>query len=45
LNQQTPIVDIRNLDYSVSGRAIFSGLDMDFPSRPDHCRHGAERHR
>jgi phospholipid/cholesterol/gamma-HCH transport system ATP-binding protein len=31
LNQQTPIVDIRNLDYSVSGRAIFSGLDMDFP--------------
>jgi phospholipid/cholesterol/gamma-HCH transport system ATP-binding protein len=32
LNQQTPIVDIRNLDYSVSGRAIFSGLDMDFPS-------------
>jgi phospholipid/cholesterol/gamma-HCH transport system ATP-binding protein len=31
LNQKTPIVDIRNLDYSVSGRAIFSGLDMDFP--------------
>jgi phospholipid/cholesterol/gamma-HCH transport system ATP-binding protein len=31
LNQPTPIVEIRNLDYSVSGRVIFSGLDMDFP--------------
>jgi phospholipid/cholesterol/gamma-HCH transport system ATP-binding protein len=31
LNQQNPIVEIRNLDYSVSGRSIFSGLDMDFP--------------
>jgi phospholipid/cholesterol/gamma-HCH transport system ATP-binding protein len=28
LNQSAPIVDIRNLDYAVSGRPIFAGLDM-----------------
>jgi phospholipid/cholesterol/gamma-HCH transport system ATP-binding protein len=29
LNQTAPIVDIRNLRYAISGRAIFHGLDMD----------------
>ncbi len=29
LNQTTPIVEIRNLDYAVSSRAVFAGLDMD----------------
>ena len=31
MKQEPPIIDIRNLDYSVSGRPIFSGLDMEFP--------------
>jgi phospholipid/cholesterol/gamma-HCH transport system ATP-binding protein len=31
LNQEPPIVEIRNLAYAVSGRAIFDGLDMDIP--------------
>jgi phospholipid/cholesterol/gamma-HCH transport system ATP-binding protein len=31
LNQTTPIVDIRNLGYAVSGRPIFDGLDMAIP--------------
>ncbi|HWJ35225.1 MAG TPA: ATP-binding cassette domain-containing protein [Steroidobacteraceae bacterium] len=31
MNQETSIVEIRNLGYSVSGRAIFDGLDMDIP--------------
>ena len=28
LNQASPIVDIRNLVYSIGGRAVFDGLDM-----------------
>jgi ABC-type transporter Mla maintaining outer membrane lipid asymmetry ATPase subunit MlaF len=31
LNQSAAIVEIRNLDYAVSGRPIFAGLDMDVP--------------
>jgi phospholipid/cholesterol/gamma-HCH transport system ATP-binding protein len=31
LNQEAPIVEIRNLGYAVSGRPIFDGLDMDIP--------------
>jgi phospholipid/cholesterol/gamma-HCH transport system ATP-binding protein len=31
LNQSTPIVEIRNLDYAIGGRPIFAGLDMDIP--------------
>jgi phospholipid/cholesterol/gamma-HCH transport system ATP-binding protein len=31
LNQSAAIVEIRNLDYAVSGRPIFTGLDMDVP--------------
>jgi phospholipid/cholesterol/gamma-HCH transport system ATP-binding protein len=31
LNQSPAIVEIRNLDYAVNGRPIFSGLDMDIP--------------
>jgi phospholipid/cholesterol/gamma-HCH transport system ATP-binding protein len=31
LNQDSPIVEIRNLGYAVSGRPIFDGLDMDIP--------------
>jgi phospholipid/cholesterol/gamma-HCH transport system ATP-binding protein len=31
LNQEAPIVEIRNLGYAVSGRSIFDGLDMDIP--------------
>jgi phospholipid/cholesterol/gamma-HCH transport system ATP-binding protein len=31
LNQSSPIVDIRNLNYSVSGRPIFAGLDIQIP--------------
>jgi phospholipid/cholesterol/gamma-HCH transport system ATP-binding protein len=29
LNQSASIIEIRNLDYSVGGRAVFTGLDMD----------------
>jgi phospholipid/cholesterol/gamma-HCH transport system ATP-binding protein len=29
MNQATPIVEIRNLDYAVNGRFIFQGLDID----------------
>jgi phospholipid/cholesterol/gamma-HCH transport system ATP-binding protein len=29
LNQAAPIVEIRNLTYTVSSRSVFSGLDMD----------------
>jgi phospholipid/cholesterol/gamma-HCH transport system ATP-binding protein len=31
LNQAAPIVEIRNLDYAVNGRPVFTGLDMDIP--------------
>jgi phospholipid/cholesterol/gamma-HCH transport system ATP-binding protein len=31
LNQPAPIVDIRNVNYAVNGRPIFSGLDMQVP--------------
>jgi phospholipid/cholesterol/gamma-HCH transport system ATP-binding protein len=31
LNQDSPIVEIRNLGYAVGGRSIFDGLDMDIP--------------
>jgi phospholipid/cholesterol/gamma-HCH transport system ATP-binding protein len=31
LNQATPIVEIRNLGYAVSGRPVFEGLDMAIP--------------
>jgi len=31
LNQDPPIVEIRNLGYAVGGRLIFDGLDMDIP--------------
>jgi len=31
LNQDFPIVEIRNLGYAVGGRPIFDGLDMDIP--------------
>jgi phospholipid/cholesterol/gamma-HCH transport system ATP-binding protein len=31
LNQASPIIEIRNLSYTVGGRAIFEGLDMDIP--------------
>jgi ABC-type molybdenum transport system ATPase subunit/photorepair protein PhrA len=31
LNQSAPIVDIRNLDYSVTGRPVFAGLDIQIP--------------
>jgi len=31
LNQEAPIVEIRGLHYTVSGRSIFDGLDMDIP--------------
>ncbi len=31
LNQAAPIVEIRNLDYAVSGRPVFAGLDIDIP--------------
>jgi phospholipid/cholesterol/gamma-HCH transport system ATP-binding protein len=31
LNQEAPIVEIRNLGYAVGGRSIFDGLDMDIP--------------
>jgi phospholipid/cholesterol/gamma-HCH transport system ATP-binding protein len=31
LNQESPIVEIRNLGYAVGGRPIFDGLDMDIP--------------
>src|SRR5271154_6328629 len=31
LNQTVPIVDIRNLDYAVSGRPVFAGLDIQIP--------------
>jgi phospholipid/cholesterol/gamma-HCH transport system ATP-binding protein len=31
LNQSAPIVDIRNLDYAVSGRPVFAGLDIQIP--------------
>jgi phospholipid/cholesterol/gamma-HCH transport system ATP-binding protein len=29
LNQSAAIIEIRNLDYAVNGRAVFAGLDMD----------------
>jgi phospholipid/cholesterol/gamma-HCH transport system ATP-binding protein len=29
LNQSASIIEIRNLDYAVNGRAVFAGLDMD----------------
>jgi phospholipid/cholesterol/gamma-HCH transport system ATP-binding protein len=31
LNQDSPIVEIRNLRYAVGGRPIFDGLEMDIP--------------
>jgi phospholipid/cholesterol/gamma-HCH transport system ATP-binding protein len=31
LNQTSPIVDIRNLGYSVNGRPVFAGLDIQVP--------------
>ncbi|MEA3132691.1 MAG: phospholipid/cholesterol/gamma-HCH transport system ATP-binding protein, partial [Gammaproteobacteria bacterium] len=31
LNQEAPIIEIRNLGYAVNGRPIFDGLDMDIP--------------
>jgi phospholipid/cholesterol/gamma-HCH transport system ATP-binding protein len=31
INQEPPIVDIRDVRYSVSGRAVFDGLDMTIP--------------
>jgi phospholipid/cholesterol/gamma-HCH transport system ATP-binding protein len=31
LNQAAPIVEIRNLGYTVSGRPVFDGLDIDIP--------------
>jgi len=31
LNQDSPIIEIRNLRYAVSGRPIFDSLDMDIP--------------
>ncbi|HEY1313441.1 MAG TPA: ABC transporter ATP-binding protein [Steroidobacteraceae bacterium] len=31
MNQPAPIVDIRNVNYAVNGRPIFSGLDMQVP--------------
>ena len=31
MNQDSPIVEIRNLGYAVGGRPIFDGLDMDIP--------------
>ncbi len=31
INQQPPIVDIRDVRYAVSGRVIFDGLDMAIP--------------
>ncbi|HTC39441.1 MAG TPA: ATP-binding cassette domain-containing protein [Steroidobacteraceae bacterium] len=31
MNQTSPIVDIRNLDYSVNGRPVFAGLDIEIP--------------
>jgi phospholipid/cholesterol/gamma-HCH transport system ATP-binding protein len=31
LNQDSPIVEIRNLGYAVGGRPIFAGLDIDIP--------------
>jgi phospholipid/cholesterol/gamma-HCH transport system ATP-binding protein len=31
LNQDSPIVEIRNLRYAVGGRLIFDGLDVDIP--------------
>ena len=29
LNQSASIIEIRNVDYGINGRAVFSGLDMD----------------
>ncbi len=31
MNQAAPIVEIRNLGYTVSGRPVFEGLDIDIP--------------
>jgi phospholipid/cholesterol/gamma-HCH transport system ATP-binding protein len=31
LNQSATIVEIRNLDYAVNGRPVFTGLDMEIP--------------
>jgi len=31
VNQATPIIEIRDLNYAVGGRRIFSGLDMQIP--------------
>jgi len=31
LNQTASIIEIRNVDYAISGRPVFAGLDMDFP--------------
>ncbi len=31
MNQESSIIEIRSLGYAVNGRAIFAGLDMDFP--------------
>jgi phospholipid/cholesterol/gamma-HCH transport system ATP-binding protein len=31
LSEAAPIVEARNLDYTVNGRSIFSGLDLDIP--------------
>ena len=31
MNQEAPIVEIRSLGYTVGGRPIFDGLDMDIP--------------
>ena len=31
LNHTASIIEIRNVDYAISGRPVFAGLDMDFP--------------
>ncbi|MDP9012587.1 MAG: ABC transporter ATP-binding protein [Pseudomonadota bacterium] len=31
MNKEAPVVEIRNLHYAVSGRAIFDSLDIDIP--------------
>jgi phospholipid/cholesterol/gamma-HCH transport system ATP-binding protein len=31
LNQSASIIEIRNVDYEISGRPVFAGLDMDIP--------------
>jgi phospholipid/cholesterol/gamma-HCH transport system ATP-binding protein len=31
MNQSASIIEIRNLDYAVSGRPVFAGLDIEIP--------------